>query len=108
MLVCHMINAYYQYHLDTNNLLPAYQSGFRAFHSTETAVIKVYNDIVIASDAGKLTALMMLDYAAAFDTVDHDILLDILRVTFGLSGTIIDCIRSFLSGRTQVIHVGDT
>jgi Reverse transcriptase (RNA-dependent DNA polymerase) len=75
--------------LSEHNLLPACQSGFRKFHSTETAIAKVYNDIVAASDAGKMTILVMLDYSAAFDTVDHCILLDILWVSFGLSGAVL-------------------
>jgi len=107
-LIERAVNQQLKSYLDTNNLIPAYQSGFRRFHSTETAVVKVYNDIVIASDTGRLTALVMLDYAAAFDTVDHGILLDILRVTFGLSGVVLDWICSFLSGRTQVVRIGGT
>src|SRR5664279_5659915 len=91
-------------YMDEHHLLPACQSGFRKFHSTETAVIKVYNDIVIASDTGRLTALVMLDYSAAFDTVDHGILLDILQVSFGLSGAVLAWVSSYLSGRTQTIH----
>jgi hypothetical protein len=70
----------------------------------QTAIVKVYNGIVAASDAGKMTILVMLDYSAAFDTVDHCILLDILRVSFGLSGAVLSWVSSHLPGRTQVIH----
>ena len=65
-------------YLSSNNLLPSTQSGFFREHSTETAVLKVYNDAMIASDKGEVTCLLLLDYLAAFDTVDHSILLTIL------------------------------
>jgi hypothetical protein len=54
------------------------------------------------------TVLVLLDYTAAFDAVDHDILLDILRVSFGISGVVLDWIRSFLSERVQEIRVGSS
>ena len=52
------------------------------------------------------TVLVLLAYTAAFDAVDHDTLLDILRVSFGISGAVLDWIESFLSGRVQVVRVG--
>ena len=89
-------------------LLPVCQSGFRPFHSTETATIKILNDFVLAGDKGMQSVLILLDYTAAFDAVDHDILLDILRITFGIDDVALDWIRSFLSERTQVIRVGES
>ena len=56
-------------------LLPARQSAYRQFHSTETAVAIVHNDTVRATDAGQITSIVLLDLSAAFDTVDHGILL---------------------------------
>ena len=50
----------------------------------------------------------MLDYSAAFDTVDHNILLDILQISFGLSGAVLAWVSSYLSGRTQVIRTGSS
>ena len=67
-------------------LLPSRQSAYRRFHSTETASAIVHNDIVRATDAGQIKALVLLDLSAAFDTVDHGILLDVLFSRFG--GTI--------------------
>ena len=55
-----------------------YHASFRRHHSKETAVIKVYNDIVIALDSGFSTALLLLDFSAGVDCVDHCILLKVL------------------------------
>ena len=62
-------------YLTSANLLPQLQSGFRPCHSTETAVLKVLSDILQAVDQGDVAALVLLDLSAAFDTMDHDILL---------------------------------
>ena len=62
-------------HLVTNNLFPECQSAYRKEHSTKTAVIKVLSDIVDAIEKGQYALLPLLDLSAAFDTVDHDILL---------------------------------
>ena len=61
-------------HASLFQLLPAHQSAYRQFHSTETAVLIVHNDIVRAMDSGLVSALVFLDFSAAFDTVDHRIL----------------------------------
>ena len=62
-------------YLNNSNLLPTHQSAYRRHHSTETAVTKVYSDIFVAADHGKLSLLILLDPSAAFDLVDHSILL---------------------------------
>ena len=59
-------------HCGLFKLLPARQSEYIRFHSTETAVAIVHNNIVRATDAGQITALVLLVLSAAFDTVDHD------------------------------------
>ena len=69
-------------YLTSMDLLPTLQSGFRAGHSTETAIVRVLSDIILAVDRGDVAALVLLDLSAAFD---HDILLQRLRVTFGIS-----------------------
>ena len=63
------------------NLLPTRQSAYRPYHSTETAVLSVHNDLVYAIDNRYVSLLVLLDLSAAFDTVDHDILLSILART---------------------------
>ena len=85
---------------------PSLQSGFRVGHSTETAVLRVLSDILQAVDRGDVAALVLLDLSAAFDTVDHDILLQRLQQSFGIEGTVLSWFRSYLVGRTQIVRRG--
>ena len=73
-------------HINSSNKSNQYQSAYRKFHSTETALLKIHNDILASMDAGKVTALTLLDLSAAFDTIDHTILLSRLDDWFGLPG----------------------
>ena len=85
--------------LNRNNIIEKYQSGFRMNHSTETALLKILNDFRCNADAQKHTVLVLLDLSAAFDTVDHHILLNRLRNLVGLSGTVFNWFRSYLTDR---------
>ena len=85
-------------------LLPDLQSAYRAFHSTETAVLKVMSDILWAIDNGNLSLLALLDLSSAFDTVDHEILLRRLEVSYGLQGTALSWFTSYLNGRMWFIR----
>jgi hypothetical protein len=105
-LVERVIHQQLSYYVESHHLLPPTQSGFRRHHSTETAVIKVYNDIVLALDSGFTTALLLLDFSAAFDCVDHTILLKILQVQLGITDLAIQWVASFLSSRTHSIKLG--
>ena len=88
------------FNLNSQNLISNYQSAYRLGHSTETAPLKVSNDLLTAMDTGKASVFTLLDLSAAFDTVDHDILLHRLEHTFGFQGTPLAWFRSYLSGRT--------
>jgi len=86
--------------LDTNGLMPEMQSAYRRHHNTETAVMKVYNDLLSAADNGQLSALCLLDLTAAFDTVDHELLLLRLEHQFGLRDSTLQWVRSYLDDRS--------
>jgi Reverse transcriptase (RNA-dependent DNA polymerase)/Endonuclease-reverse transcriptase len=88
-------------HISSSHLLPVQQSAYRPFHSTETAVLSVHNDLVCAVDKGQVSLLMLLDLSAAFDTVDHSILLSILSRRFSVTDTALSWFNSYLSDRTQ-------
>ena len=88
-------------YLSANGLMPRHQSAYRKKHSTETAMLCDWSDVLTSADVREVTLLGLLDLSAAFDCVDHDILLHGLEVAFGLTNTALEWIRSFLTDRTQ-------
>jgi hypothetical protein len=92
-------------HLRSNCLLPSVHSAYR-HHSTETAIKKVASDILSSIDWGNVSLLCSLDLTAAFDTVDHSILLTRLQVSFGFSATVLDWLESFVRHRAQSVCYG--
>ena len=95
-------------HLTANNLHSRDQFAYKKNHSTETLMIKIVNDVLIAADEKEATVIMLLDLSAAFDTVDHDLLLNILEKEIGLRGNVLKWFSSFLKGRSQRIRLGKT
>ena len=93
--------------LNTNCLLDKFQSGFRPNHSTETALLKITNDIRTNLNSKKPTILVLLDLSAAFDTVDHTILTDTLKDWVGLNGPVLNWFRTYLSNRDYFIMLGE-
>ena len=93
-------------YLAANSLLPKLQSGFRRHHSTESALLRVLSDLFMATDKGEVSLLTLLDVSAAFDTVDHSILLDRLSISYGVAGSALDWMWSFIVDRTQTVHYG--
>lgn len=81
---------------------PNRQSAYRAAHSTESALLMITSDIRNAMDRGSATCLLSLDISAAFDALDHGILLERARDLFGVSGDALVWLTSYLGGRTAV------
>jgi len=85
--------------------MPKFQSAYRQFHNTETALIKIFNDLLLAADQGQVSALCLLDLMSAFDTVDHALLLTCLQRSFGVEGGCLAWFTSYLSGRSYCVVI---
>ncbi|HSN23842.1 MAG TPA: reverse transcriptase family protein, partial [Methylomicrobium sp.] len=93
-------------HLTASPNFCSLQSAYRSAHSTETALVKVVDDMLSAIDSGSIVALVGLDISAAFDTVNHSILLDRLQREFGIADQSLRWFASYLSGRSVRVRVG--
>ena len=93
-------------HLTSFSSIPIFQSGFRKSYSTETALLRIHNDLLLAMENKRVSALILLDLSAAFDTVDHSILLSRLSLNFGVTSSALSLLNSYLSDRTQSVHIG--
>ena len=96
-------------HMTDNELFPVLQSAHRKGHNTETALVRVLNDILSNMNKQHVSILVLLDLSAAFDTVDHAILLRRLETSFGITDAALAWFSSYLSGRSQRVSVnGET
>ncbi len=93
-------------HLMQSNNFSRFQSAYRAGNSTETALLHVLNNAYSSIDEKKLTVLVGLEISAAFDSVNHQLLLRRLKSVFGVSGTILNWISSYLHDRHQYVQLG--
>lgn len=94
-------------HLSENKILPNVQSGFRAMHSCETALLHITDDILRGVDNKKITVLVLIDFSKAFDTINHQILLAILHY-IGLNEKCINFFHNYLENRIQRVKIGDS
>ena len=92
-------------HMQKHNLFERHQSAYRKFHSTETALLKIQNDVFRSLDESGMVLLVLLDLSAAFDTIDHQLLLKRLQSELGLSGVTLQWFQSYLSGRQQRVLI---
>ena len=91
-----------------NDLYEEFQSGFRPHHSTETALVKITNDLLLASDQGCISLLVLLDLSAAFDTIDHEILIDQLQNYTVIQEQPLRWFRSGVSNSKLALHSLDS
>jgi Reverse transcriptase (RNA-dependent DNA polymerase) len=94
-------------HLNTNNMLSEFQSGFRRSHSTVTALAKILDDIHLAVENDGFCVAVLLDFSKAFDSMSHPLLLRKLKHNYGLSSVACRLIGSFLDGRRQRVVVNN-
>ena len=94
-------------HCDDRNLLPDYQSAYRKNYSCETALVGILEDILWAMERQRVTAVVAIDLSAAFDTVDHDILLDVLTKRFGVKNNALNWFDNYLRPRGLKVNVGN-
>ncbi|XP_067030517.1 uncharacterized protein [Acropora muricata] len=92
-------------YLEENNLNEPLQSAYKQYHSCETALVRVQNDILLSIGKQPCVVLLLLDLSAAFDTVDHGILLQGLSTNFGIKGKALDWFTSYLTDRSQFVQI---
>jgi len=107
-LIERVVSSQLSAHCDNNNIRMPYQSAYRKGHSTETALTKVQNDLLKAVDSQGGAVLVLLDLSAAFDTIDHTILMRTLEQHIGITGTALRWFHSYLSDRYQSVKIGKT
>ncbi|KAK2183673.1 hypothetical protein NP493_300g00032 [Ridgeia piscesae] len=93
-----------QHFMEENGIYGIYQSAYRSHHSAESALVRIHNDIAHSIDSRQSVLLVLLDLSAAFDTIDHTILLRRLS-GYGLSGDVLAWLTSYLCDRTYVVRV---
>ena len=95
-------------HCNEHSLFPDYQSAYRRHHSCETALVKLFNDILWNMEDKEVTALLAIDLSVAFDTVDHEVLLDVLEAKFGVNGNALLWFDNYLRPRNCKINIGSS
>ena len=83
------------------------QSAYRQFHSTRTVLLKIASDLFEAAESGCVTVLVVLDLSAAFNTIDHQVLVRRLEHTFSIKGPALSWVKSYPEGRSCFVKVGN-
>ena len=99
--------SYISSYLNSHNLYSACQSVYRPGHSTETALLKVANDLFLSLNKGNISVLALLDFSSAFDTIDHPILVYRLHTDFGLTDAVLRWFLYCLTDRTHYVSLSN-
>ena len=102
-LVLFQVSSYHNSH----NLHNSCQSAYCPGHSTETALLKVVNDLFLSLNKGNISVLALLDFSSPFDTIDHPILVYRLHIDFGFTDTVLQWSSSYLTNRTHHISLSN-
>lgn len=94
-------------YFNEKGLFSSYQSGFRPAYSTLTALAKVTDDIITASDDGRITAMILLDYSKAFDKINHELFCAKLNY-YGFSTGAVEFVKSYLCNRRQIVSISNS
>ena len=92
-------------YIDDNNFDEKLQSAYKKLHSTETALLRIHDDILRTVDRGCTVVSLLLDLSAAFDTVDHGLLLPRLNTRFGIKGKVLAWFKSYPTDRSQFVSI---
>ena len=95
-------------HMSEYSMYDLMQSAYTLVYSTETALVKINYDIFSSLDAGKCTVLVSLDLSAAFDTINHNVLLNRLHYLYGITGTAFKWLQSYIEQRNNQVCVRDS
>ena len=94
-------------HADYHDLSPHYQSAYKENHSCETSLLRLTNDALWTMEQQEATIVVITDLSAAFDMVNHNILLTVLNKRFGLQGKILNWTETYLHPRNFKVCIGD-
>ena len=100
-LVLSQVSSY----LNSHNLYNTCQSAYRPGHSTESALLKVVNDLFLSPSKSNISVIALLDFSSEFDTIDHPILVHRLHTDFGFTDTVLQWFSSYLSDRTHFVSL---
>lgn len=92
-------------HLSANMLQDPNQSAYKKFHSTETLLTRIHNEVINKMSQGEVSMVVLLDLSAAFDTIDHKILISRLSNMYGIGGRAIEWFKSYIWNRTQSVMI---
>ena len=99
----HILNDQITMYLDSRNLLNPFQSGFRKHCGTTTALVKIVDDLKLSMTTDQFSVLVLLDFSKAFDSINHQLLIEKLYNMFGFESCAVSLIKSYLNDRSQYV-----